>query len=444
MNEQLLIDIIYFFTRYIVQVIMFYLALRLMLTPKNKMCELICLTIFPALNVTLTLLIENLASVLRIVILILLTVIPAILLFKEPKKRCIFAGIILILTVSVTDIFASAVILRQYGYYPFNIPVKNWDSAFVSLQSDFVFLMFIAPVCILWRKKFKEIQNRSIGLFFLFPVSQVLFLCACSYQSWNSKNFNVFDNIFTIVAVVVSIVADIAMYRALVENSQIVKIKNRMIELERVQKMQYQYYKDLAKRYDEIRKYRHDINNLVSVAEALVENNISHSEGATLVDNMKSKACNMNIPVFCANPIVNTILWQKEQLANDNGVKFTVIPNLNETFPIDRIDLCSLFTNLADNALREAVNHKNAEVTVKASRNMGKLFIEVTNPASDTDVPDSEKPKSTKKEANHGHGIEIINRIAEKYDGTFILKIKDGKAVAKVCLDISAITDTDM
>ncbi len=436
MPEQLIIDILYFFTHNIFQIILYYLSMRFMLTPKNNVCEAAIIIVFPLINAACLPLAQYFTGIMRLVILTALTVIPAVLLFKEPKKRCIFAAFVLMLLLTITDIIASAIVLKQYGYYPFNVTPKNWDSVIVSLMADLMFLTFILPACIIWRKKFMNIENRSFGLFILFPISQVLFLCAFSYKTWTSKDFSVFDNAFAVIALIVSLVADIAMYRALKENSEVEKIKLRMEEMERSLEMQFRYYEALAEKYDEIRKYRHDINNLLSAAEALIQNNISPSDGAALIKEMKEKASDMSIPVFCSNPMVNTVLWQKKRTAEELGVKLEISMEFREDFPFERFDICSLFVNLADNAISEAQKHKKSVITVKAARKIGKLFIEFTNPLSEDIISGKEKLKTTKSDENHGHGIEIINKIAEKYDGSFTLKYSEGFAVARVCLTI--------
>lgn len=184
----------------------------------------------------------------------------------------------------------------------------------------------------------------------------------------------------------------------------------------------------------EIREYRHDINNLVSVAEALMTDDSSQSS-KDFIGEMKNKAEGMKIPVYTSSEIANAVLWKKEQEAKQAGVDFRVKADIGESFPLDKTDICSLFANLLDNAVNEAKETEEKSVEVTAGRRFGLLMIEVVNSAKDNGEFAGKKPKSA-KEGDHGHGLEIVEKIAEKYGGKFVFELKDGKARAAVSLSV--------
>lgn len=70
---------------------------------------------------------------------------------------------------------------------------------------------------------------------------------------------------------------------------------------------------------------------------------------------------------------------------------------------------------------------------------MGLLHIEVKNSTSKNLSPEKGKPASDKNEPEkHGYGLEIVENIAEKYDGKFILTAENGTARAAVTLPLPA------
>ena len=243
-----------------------------------------------------------------------------------------------------------------------------------------------------------------------------------------------FNNAFTVIAFIISIISDIFLFYALRENSKLEELKIQLLEMEHSLEMQYQYYNNLAEKQVEVSEYRHDINNLVSTVEALVEKNISISEGISLAEDLKKKSVSLTMPSYCMNPIVNAVLWHKKKEADSDGIGFDINVNSEEDFPIDRMDVCSLFANLIDNALKEARKIPNGRVTVRAYRNIGCMFFEITNPFTG-EIP-LKPTKHSRKKQNHGHGLQIVKRIAEKYNGEFVLFAERGRAIAKVCIKI--------
>ncbi len=437
MSEQLIINIIYYFEHFFVQIFNMHFLYTLMLTAKSKAHRIIALVVFPLLNITVSIALDNLDSPVRSIVIYLLTFLPVFVCFKESKIFCFFSALIVNIILSVVDIIWSSVFMAEIGYFPTKLETKTWLSILFSAGCFFLFDMCAIPVCLLWRKKFKKkVHNKSLTYFFLFPLGQIFFLYACSYPTW-SGSFQVFSNGFMVLAFVISIISDIAMFYALKESSKMEEMKLKVMEMEHSLEMQYQYYNSLTEKQKEIRQYRHDINNLVTTVEALVEKNISLSDGAAMMEEMKEKAKGMAVPVYCANPIVNTVLWQKQKEAEEAGIEFSISMDKEEDFPIDRISACSLFANLIDNAIREAKTHETPFVKVKASRKICLIFLEVSNSGGENIMAEEGKPKTTKKGGNHGHGLDIVHKIVEKYDGEFILKAEGGKAIARVCVKIS-------
>ena len=271
-----------------------------------------------------------------------------------------------------------------------------------------------------------------LSLFILFPVGQALFTVACAYPT---TKFKVLENPFMSIAVIVSIASDIIMFIALRDNNNLETAKERAAAAEKEMELQLQYYSELIEKMTEIREYRHDINNLVSVAEALITDDSSQSS-KDFIGEMKHKAEGMKIPVYTSSEIANAVLWKKEQEAKQADVDFKVKADVGESFPLDKIDICSLFANLLDNAVNEAKETEEKTVEVTMGRRFGLLMVEVVNSANDNpEIAGRKKPKSA-KEGDHGHGLGIVEKIAEKYGGKFVFEVKDGKARAAASLSV--------
>lgn len=435
--EQIVIDISYFLVHDLYQNLSYYAVFMFMLTPKyNKAAMRIAVIVMMSVSICCYIIVTTLPTPLYFLCYQTLMLVPIMLFYKEKKKVCLFAAALIEAVTVLTDMVFSAFLLKIFGYYPTKVLPYTWGTVLAVLLLDVFLTCLYALIVIIWRKKIRKYNIKSINLFMLFPVGQTLFIVACTYPTWAmGSTFEVFDNSFMFIAIIISIASDILMFIALRDNNNLETAKERAAQAEKEMELQLQYYSELIEKMTEIREYRHDINNLVSVAEALMTDDSSQSS-KDFIGEMKHKAEGMKIPVYTSSEIANAVLWKKEQEAKQAGVDFRVKADIGESFPLDKTDICSLFANLLDNAVNEAKETEEKSVEVTAGRRFGLLMVEVVNSANDnTEIAGRKKPKSA-KEGDHGHGLEIVEKIAEKYDGKFVFEVKDGKARAAVSLSV--------
>ncbi len=438
-SEQTIIDFLFFFMHQIVNHLEYCGLLILLLTPKyNPLLPLISFTV---IGVTLNNILANFFAdngLLSFAAFVTIFGITVTVFFKDALKIKIFAVLTVILYTLLVDMIFSAYTISTLGYYPFKVTPMTWAAVWYTIEADIFYAICSIPIIVIWNKKIKKYNPKSIGLFILFPAGQTIFIAACTYPTWfMESDFKVFDNPFMLLAVIISLISDVLMFTALRDNDNLYRTRSRVAEMEKQMELQLQYYDSLADKFTEIREYRHDINNLVSIAEALINDRSSESS-KTFIGEMKEKALNMSVPLFCENSIVNAVLWKKQQEARESGLEFTAMVERAEVFPIDRIDLCSLLANLLDNAIREASKQQNGFVRVAIGRKHGLLILHVSNSTSREHHESKNYPKSTKN-GDHGHGMEIAEKTAKKYNGKFVFKAHDGIANAIVSL----ITEKD-
>lgn len=427
MTEQILIDILFTIFATITQCAGFYVLLFGMLTPKyHKMLTFCLLTAASSILVSLPK-----PDWLYVVLSIAQVLIPALLLFKEKKRFCLLAVGVEYVTMFVLDAVVSNIILSIYGYYPNKLEVKTWDSLYCVFAMDILFFIIMIFVIALWNRFFRKAHINSVGLFFLFPLGQSIFIAACTYKTWtNSEKINYFENPILIIGVIVSFISDIVMLYALLENTRVQNMKQHISDMEREMLRQVSYYNTIAAQYKEIREYRHDIRNLITSAKLLVESDTNREIGQKLISSMEERAGKLDLPFYCNNPLVNAILWQKGIEAEEKGVEYMIDIAPDVSFGIENTDICSLLANMLDNALHESANTENGYVNVRAAKNDNMIFLEVKNSSNNIIAENSPKPK-TKKVGDHGHGLEIIERIVHKYNGEFIFS-SDGTAATAV------------
>lgn len=133
--------------------------------------------------------------------------------------------------------------------------------------------------------------------------------------------------------------------------------------------------------------------------------------------------------IYCANPLVQAILYEKVTECENTGAKLQTQIRLGDIPGIAKVHLCSLFTNLLDNAIaavqNESVERKN--IYIKAGTKAEYLIVEVINPASGEYMTKSPSP-------NHGYGKKILQDIAMRYEGYYEEEMKSDIYKATVIL----------
>ena len=200
--------------------------------------------------------------------------------------------------------------------------------------------------------------------------------------------------------------------------SYMAQYSKTLLENESLQR-EKDYYNNVAKNQEEIRKLRHDLNNHLSLINTLLENN-QIEEAKTYFTKLTSFASGINRK-FCSNTLLNALLCTKYNLALENNIDTFFHIELNDDLPLPDLDLCSLFGNSLDNAIEACLNISQSEtrkLSLKVRCKNGFLSYQLSNSSNHKAIYHNGKFLSTKKEPLHGLGLSKITDIVKKYNGT--------------------------
>lgn len=342
----------------------------------------------------------------------------------------VFIGSLVYLSVIIFDTVFSSLIFVLFPDFSFDIGHMTYASL---LAADidlmiYAILMYI-EYCVVRRIRNKKAMNRRTLIFMLFPTSQVLILCIIiKLIMANSENATAEITYFTLACIIICVISDVLCYRGLIQNSQLYETKMRNEQLEYERSTQYRYYEKINELQHEIMKYRHDFNNVLTTAMNLYTYPDTAEKGKEMLDELSRKNQSNKIPFYCANNIVNAILWDKSNAAKESGVTLNCDASLSNDIPVDDVDLCCLIVNMLDNAIRGAkAAESDKSIGIKIKEENGRIYISVSNYADMPDFESTEKLPSTKANKNHGYGTEIIRNIVQKYDGDVLFTCKDRK-----------------
>ena len=189
----------------------------------------------------------------------------------------------------------------------------------------------------------------------------------------------------------------------------------------------------LLNQYDKLQKQRHDFKNNLTVIRSLCADD-KPEQAIEYIDNYFALHKNSMKLIATDNDFVNAIVNSKLALAFEKGVNARVNTSKHIS-GIDDIELCSLLSNLLDNAITAAAQcpHGELELQIESSSQGVDIFVKnsVIAPVMNSN-PDLKTTKPDKK--RHGYGNAIIRDITRKYHGIIDCYDDDGFFCTNVSL----------
>ncbi len=195
--------------------------------------------------------------------------------------------------------------------------------------------------------------------------------------------------------------------------------------LSQAAQMQKVYIAEARARYEQTRAFRHDIRNHLSVLDGLLSGG-GLEEGRAYLQKLKTASDALSFPYQTGNPVVDILLGEKLGLAEARGITAEVSLLLPNPCGVDDLDLCVIFANALDNAVRacQAVRGERS-IRISGERQGDFYLLAFVNTCLDQPAPPM------------GTGLANIKSAAEKYHGAMLAEQKGDRFSLNVLLNIS-------
>lgn len=196
--------------------------------------------------------------------------------------------------------------------------------------------------------------------------------------------------------------------------------RNHKLSVEnKLLRAQYSFSSDSARQiklqYDELSKQRHDFKNNLLIIRSLCEQQ-KCSQAVEYIDNYFNLSRNSLCLISTDNDFVNAVVNSTLAKASQNGVAVRI--NVPKTIEgIDDIELCSVLSNLLENAVAAALECENGVITLEITNTVQGIEIFVKNSVRGSVLASNPTLKTSKSGAGHGFGTKIVGDIARKYHG---------------------------
>lgn len=197
----------------------------------------------------------------------------------------------------------------------------------------------------------------------------------------------------------------------------------RAHSMERLYHIQQTYFSTLKLEMEETKRAQHDLRHHFNMIDALVQQK-QYDQLSAYVAEYSSASAHGQVPQYCPIDVINVLSHHYHLLALQHQIHLDIRYDLKWGKPqvnMSDADLCSLYSNLMENALeaclRLTAEEKKIRVAiVRPEQNL--LLICVWNTAQ-TPPPSGSFPfPSSKADGRQGYGLLSIRSIAEKYGGS--------------------------
>jgi len=333
---------------------------------------------------------------------------------KLPRRAVVFAFFLFLLFLSVA--VSRAIMSTRHGALT-ALPTEDMLMLIQSALTTSVFILIGSLSVFLWRMiEARKVQPLFL-LFFILPIGQIITVYSFLFATWTA---------FWVLGVLLSLAADLILLAYTVLQEKKTEAEKALREARHQMELEQFHYQEVEQRREDLTKICRDWGNqLVSVA-ALIRSG-EESPAQELIRSLSEEINKTKENPYCAIPVVNAILTEKAQECAAAELGFYVELDIPARLSVEPLHLCSIFSNLLDNAIAacKQVNATPPIIHLSSKVDGDYLFIKVVNPSA---AP----PK--KPLPGRGYGSRILSDLAARYGGDYQTGYRDGIFTAVVSL----------
>ena len=356
---------------------------------------------------------------------VLLWMVLALLLYRDPVWKRVTA---VLLTLCVNIFLDSSLMLLFYLVNPTLLDQAagcNVYAVVMNITAEAVLVLVYMCTLQLWNLIRDRRLIKGYLPTLLLPVSQACF--ALRFNVGIGGHSNSYSMVFFLGAIL-GLCLDIYWMYDLLYRSRQTEVEQELKEMHHVMELEHVHYQEIESKREEVAKIRHDINNQILAARHLISEGDTERSEHMLDQLMEQVSATKEYP-YCAVPIMNAILNEKNRLCERHQIDLIADLSFPSDLLVDDVMLCSLFSNLLDNAIHavEDMDPGKRWIRISAITEGGFLVIKTRNPSG--------KPEFVKR--GHGKGTVILREIAEMHGGMYQTEYQDGIFTAVVSIELN-------
>lgn len=271
------------------------------------------------------------------------------------------------------------------------------------------------------KKNLAGIQNKWLLLSSLFPAVSAIMFVIFFYNLPNNEDAPVSIVGFSGILVI----ANIAMLYVINAIEKTTRHEQETRLLKQQISIQAENYIALKDNYSAQRKATHEFERHIQVLRDLLD----REEYDSVKNYVRGLQANRTLRVFCINsnnPVIDVILNQKYQLAQENGITMRVQVNDLSSIPYQTDEFVVLLSNLMDNAIEACLRTDGQREILCSILEEDSVYISIRNTSEPVAIVNGEIATSKPNAAEHGFGIPAVKYILERLTAEYTFAYKDG------------------
>ncbi len=338
---------------------------------------------------------------------------------------------------------SSAYVVTEIGHQVNNLSLSLSPAlrSFVRCLPNFLMMVTGLIVGINNINRYLDIPSSSLILSLFVFLSLFVITLRTSKINSSASSDGSFGNLsgeskylsLTIILILIFFLAtDLGIYIVLYLNQK--KQEDRLVRQAKV-KLNESAYTRLKLNEESIERTtiaRHDLKNHYAYIANLIKEK-QYGKALDYASSVNEETFGNFHIVDCGNQVVSSIRNLELSKSRIRNIPLQYLLAVPQVLPFKETLLCSLITNLVDNAFENYhPTGKDDPVDVKRGMTDGYLRITVSNPTDREEV----NLKTKKKNSGHGYGIKIVKSIVESCNGHICFKISDHRFIADARLDL--------
>ncbi len=310
------------------------------------------------------------------------------------------------------------------------IPIGRLQGVtFYTLMIWLLILDFFAILFVLQRKNLNrvisarsslfwrvELQIVCIAILALYALARIRIRLFPAGKSTEEYRWNLDFWILVLLPVLFMIVLLIQML--------VCQLISRAKQRELMTKQQADYYTSLQRKQQEIQRFRHDMKGHFRIMQSMMAQE-NYSGVRRYLGQLEGKIRQISNSVHVGNDVLDGLLNTYTEQMEQKQISFSVIGQLIPEFHMEPIDLCTVFTNLLDNAT-EANEQLPSDrwITLEFRHFRDSQQIWIRNHCKPGPGSDSDGTWHTTKEdaREHGFGLANVIRVIRQYRGSIQIR----------------------
>ncbi len=296
-------------------------------------------------------------------------------------------------------------------------------SYFTLITAEKLFATFLAWLLYRFRKKGKlgEQHHKWLLLSSLFPLVSAVMFVLFFYNLPRDEDAPA----SILVSSGIMIIANIAMLYVIsaIEKAAMHEQETRLLKQQ--MSIQAENYSALKNNYIAQRKSTHEFERHIQVLRDLLD----RKEYDSVENYVRGLQANRTLRVFCIhsnNPVIDVVLNQKHQLAQENGITMRVQVNDLSSIPYQTDEVVVLLSNLLDNAIEACLRLDGRREILCSILKEDSVYISIRNTSNPVIIVNNEIPTSKPDATAHGFGIPAVKYILERLKSEYTFDYKDG------------------